>query len=43
MRRELTDIVFGHIEKKTVIPIGIKAHINTSEDEKIKLIENCVK
>ena len=34
---------FGHIEKKTVIPIGIKAHIHTSENEKIKLIENCVK
>ena len=34
---------FGHIEKKTVIPIGIKAKINTNEVEKIKLLENCVK
>ncbi len=34
---------FGHIEKKTVIPIGIKAHIHTSEEQKIKLIEDCVK
>ena len=34
--------IFGHIEKKTVIPIGINAYINTSEYEKIKLIENCV-
>ena len=33
---------FGHIEKKTVIPIGIKAHISTGGNEKIKLIENCV-
>ena len=33
---------FGHIEKKTVIPIGIKAKIDTSEKIKIKLLENCV-
>ncbi len=33
---------FGHIERKTVIPIGTKAEINTEEDVKIKLIENCV-
>ena len=34
---------FGHIENKTVIPIGTKAQINTEEEVKIKLIENCVK
>lgn len=33
---------FGHIERKTVIPIGPKAEINTDEDVKIKLVENCV-
>ena len=33
---------FGHIEKKTVIPIGTKAKIDTSKEIKIKLIENCV-
>ena len=30
---------FGHIERKTVIPIGTKAVINTDEDVKIKLVE----
>lgn len=34
---------FGHIEKKTVIPIGVKAKIDTNECVKIKLLENCVK
>lgn len=34
---------FGHIENKTVIPIGTKAQINTNEKIKIKLIEKCVK
>ena len=34
---------FGHIEQKTVIPIGITAKIDTSEQTKIKLLENCVK
>ena len=33
---------FGHIERKTVIPIGTKAKINTEEKIKIKLVENCV-
>lgn len=33
---------FGHTETKTVIPIGTKARIDTSKDERIKLIENCV-
>ena len=33
---------FGHIERKTVIPIGTKAEINTNENVKIKLVENCV-
>lgn len=34
---------FGHIEEKTVIPIGTKARIDTKKQEKIELIENCVK
>lgn len=34
---------FGHIETKTVIPIGTKARIDTSQKTKIKLIEECVK
>ena len=34
---------FGHIEQKTVIPIGVMAKIDTSENTKIKLLENCVK
>lgn len=33
---------FGHIEKKTIIPIGTKARIDTSKDIKIELLENCV-
>lgn len=33
---------FGHLETKTVIPIGTKARIDTSKDVKIELIENCV-
>lgn len=34
---------FGHIETKTVIPIGTKAKIDTEKNVKIELIENCVK
>lgn len=34
---------FGHIETKTVIPIGIKARIDTTKEVKIKLLEKCVK
>lgn len=34
---------FGHIEKKTVIPIGTRAKIDTSKNVKIELLENCVK
>jgi muramoyltetrapeptide carboxypeptidase len=34
---------FGHIETKTVIPIGTKAQIDTSKRMKIRLMENCVK
>lgn len=34
---------FGHIEEKTVIPIGTKAKIDTNKEVKIKLIEDCVK
>lgn len=33
---------FGHIDKKTVIPIGTIAKIDTSLDKKIVLLENCV-
>lgn len=33
---------FGHTDRKTVIPIGTKARINTKVKEKIKLLENCV-
>lgn len=33
---------FGHIDKKTVIPIGTMAKIDTSAERKIKLLENCV-
>lgn len=33
---------FGHIEEKTVIPIGTKAKIDTTKDIKIELIEDCV-
>lgn len=33
---------FGHIETKTVIPIGTKARINTKNKVKIELIEKCV-
>lgn len=34
---------FGHTEKKTVIPIGIKAKIDTTKEVKIELLEECVK
>lgn len=34
---------FGHIDKKTVIPIGTMAKIDTSTERKIELLENCVK
>ena len=34
---------FGHIERKTTIPIGTKVRIDTSKEEKIELIEQCVK
>ena len=33
---------FGHCDKKTVIPIGTKARIDTSKDRKIILLEECV-
>ena len=33
---------FGHLETKTVIPIGVKARIDTSKETKIELLENCV-
>lgn len=34
---------FGHIDKKTVIPIGTMAKIDTNSDRKIELMEACVK
>ncbi len=34
---------FGHTDKKTVIPIGTMAKIDTTELTKIQLLENCVK
>ncbi len=34
---------FGHIEQKTVIPIGTKAKIDSDKKEKIEFIEECVK
>lgn len=34
---------FGHIENKTVIPIGTKVKINTFGKQKIELLEDCVK
>ena len=34
---------FGHIEEKIVIPIGTNAKIDTDTEEKISLLENCVK
>ena len=33
---------FGHIDTKTVIPIGTRAKIDTSKERKIELIESCV-
>ena len=33
---------FGHIDKKTVIPIGTTAKIDTSLEKKIALLEDCV-
>ena len=34
---------FGHTDKKVVIPIGVKAKIDTAKDRKIVLIDKCVK
>ena len=33
---------FGHVDKKTVIPIGTLAKIDTSSEKKIVLLEDCV-
>ena len=33
---------FGHIETKTVIPIGTKAKIDTNQRIKIELVEKCI-
>ena len=33
---------FGHTEKKTVIPIGTMAKIDTSKEKKIELSEKCI-
>lgn len=34
---------FGHIERKAVVPIGVKARIDTTKERKIELIEPCIK
>ena len=34
---------FGHTDRKTVIPIGTIAKIDTNSQEKIELLEKCVK
>ena len=34
---------FGHTEKKTVIPVGGKARIDTSKERKIEITENFIK
>lgn len=34
---------FGHVDKKTVVPIGVKARIDTNTDKKIILLEDCVR
>ena len=34
---------FGHIDPKTVIPVGTKVRIDTEDEVKIKLLEDCVK
>lgn len=33
---------FGHVDRKTVIPIGVRAKIDTNAEHKIVLLENCV-
>lgn len=33
---------FGHGILKTVIPIGVYAKIDTSKEEKIELLEDCL-
>ena len=33
---------FGHVENKTVIPIGTRARIDTRLERKISLIEDCI-
>lgn len=33
---------FGHTDKKTVIPIGTKARIDTTKEIKIELLQDCV-
>lgn len=34
---------FGHIDPKTVIPVGTKVRIDTEDEVKIRLLEDCVK
>ena len=36
------DAIWGNIDKKIVIPIGVNAHIDTTKDRKIKMMEKCV-
>lgn len=33
---------FGHLDTKTVIPVGVKARIDTSKEVKIQLLEECI-
>lgn len=33
---------FGHTDRKTVIPIGVRARIDTNEERKIVLLDECV-
>lgn len=33
---------FGHIERKAVVPIGVKAKIDTQRKRKIELVEKCI-
>ena len=34
---------FGHGDRRTVIPIGTKAKIDTNNERKIELLEDCIK
>ena len=34
---------FGHIANKQTIPIGVKAKIDTQKEDKIVILEQCIK